>query len=487
MNHRNAAVSLLILAILSGCFAKPEKDVAAYRNILDMGVEGPVEPLAPGEPLTLIRALLLANQDNEALAVRGEDYVQALVGKQRAFAGFLPAISFEPSYTVVDNSDAPVRTDDSGSGRAVGTIGGFKVMGDTLRRFEAPLVARMNLFNGFRDKAALEAAVSRIEERRLLLLDAQAALLLDVARAYYEVLRLERLVDVIAKQLEAQLERVREARGREQAGVGKPLDIAQSEAQAAGTRVLLTQAQSDARNARTLLAYLIGAGEVTGPLRDDYQVPDEIADVAVLTERALAGREDLRAARYGIEAAQADVQNAIGQYYPSVTLNITGFLRRENFDEASKWNSALALNLPIFSAGLIEADVRDAWSRLRVAALNESQLRRRVEQDIRFRYEQWRTTTVKLREIGAQIRAAAEAYRQARAGLDAGTAIALDVLSAQDVLLQAELDQASEEFNRKVIYLDLLRTMGSLTLARAQEAARGATTRPATTVPTIVQ
>jgi outer membrane protein TolC len=118
---------------------------------------------------------------------------------------------------------------------------------------------------------------------------------------------------------------------------------------------------------------------------------------------------------------------------------------------------------------------------LRVAALNESLLRRQIEQDVRFRYEQWRTSNVKVREIGAQITAAAEAYRQATVGVGAGTAIPLEVLTAQDVLLRAELDQASEEFNRKVIYLDLLRTTGSLTLATAQRA--GAATRPATTQP----
>jgi outer membrane protein TolC len=443
-----------------------------------MGVEGPVEPLGPGEPLSLVRALLLANQDNEGLAVRGEDYVQALVNKKRAVAGFLPTIAFEPSYTVVDNADAPPREDEGGSGRAVGTIGGFKVVGDTLRRFEAPVTGTINLFNGFRDKAALEAAVSRIEERRLLLLDAQAVLLLDTARAYYDVLRLERLTNVISRQLELQQERVRDARAKVRAEVGKPLDVAQAEAQAAGTRVLLTQAESDARNARTLLAYLIGAREVSGRLADDFAVPAEVGEIEALVERAMRGREDLRAARFAIEAAEADVRNAIGQYYPSVTLDVTGFLRRENFDEASKWNAALAVNLPIFSAGLIEADVRDAWSRLRVAALNESLLRRQIEQDVRFRFEQWRTSNVKVREIGAQITAAAEAYRQATVGVGAGTAIPLEVLTAQDVLLRAELDQASEEFNRKVIYLDLLRTTGSLTLATAQRA--GAATRPAT-------
>ena len=46
------------------------------------------------------------------------------------------------------------------------------------------------------------------------------------------------------------------------------------------------------------------------------------------------------------------------------------FLSRRTFD-------------PIFSAGIIEADVRNAWSRLRQAALYESYLRRQVLRDVR--------------------------------------------------------------------------------------------------------
>ena len=62
---------------------------------------------------------------------------------------------------------------------------------------------------------------------------------------------------------------------------------------------------------------------------------------------------------------------AFSQYYPSVSLNFNAFLYRENFDDASKWTAVLSANLPIFTAGLIHADVRDAWSGLRQAALLE--------------------------------------------------------------------------------------------------------------------
>jgi outer membrane protein TolC len=236
-----------------------------------------------------------------------------------------------------------------------------------------------------------------------------------------------------------------------------------------------------------LLAFLIGAGEVSGPLRDEYDLPTDVGQLDALLPAAWSVREDYLAAQAAVQAAVQDVNGAIGQYYPSVTLNVTTYLFRENFADASKWNSLLSVNIPIFSAGVIEADVRAAWSRLRQSALEESLLRRQIEDEVRERYQNYQTSAGKLRELDAQIRAAAEAYRQARAGFDAGTAIFLDVLTAQDVLLNSQLELTTETFNQKVIYLDLLRATGRMKLANVGRAptrpTTGPTTRPATLPP----
>jgi outer membrane protein TolC len=199
-----------------------------------------------------------------------------------------------------------------------------------------------------------------------------------------------------------------------------------------------------------------------------------------LLDQAWAGREDYRAAQAVVEAAVYGVEAAIGQYYPSVTLNVAGYLFRENFADASKWNALLGVNLPIFSAGVIEADVRTAWSRLRQAAMEQSLLRRQVEEEVRERYQDLQTSAGKLRELDAQIRAAAEAYRQARAGFDAGTAIFLDVLAAQDTLLNSQLELTTETFTQKVAFLNLLRATGRLNMSLVRKAATRATTGPAT-------
>jgi outer membrane protein TolC len=475
-------VALALMFAAAGC-VNQHREIAKYRSILNEGLPSNVPPLEPGEELTLDRALLLANQDNENLMIRGEDFIQAMNDKDRAFAQFLPTIGLAPSYTITHNPNAgQTSTSANGVARPVGTSGGFKSAGRTLRRFEVPVNGSGNLFHGFRDLEALEAEDWTIEQQRQLMLDAQATLMLDVCQAYYQALLAERSIQVLTQSLGAQLERVRDAQGKINAGTGKPLDLAQAEAQAASTRVTVVQAQGDAANARNLLAFLIGVRQVTGPLRDDFVLPTQAVPIEELLSQAWTSREDYKAAQAAVEAATYNVQAAIGEYYPSVSLNVTGYLFRENFADASKWNTLLNVNLPIFSAGVIEADVRTSWSRLRQAALAQSLIRRQIREEVEQRYQNYVTSTDKLRELAAQIRAATEAYRQAKAGFDAGTAIYLEVLTAQNVLLDSELQVATEAYNQKVVFLDLLRTIGRIKSVTLQQ---NATTRP-TTGPTTV-
>ena len=67
--------------------------------------------------------------------------------------------------------------------------------------------------------------------------------------------------------------------------------------------------------------------------------------------RALANRQDLLAAQDAVREARYAVRAAIAEYYPSASLNVAGYLYREDYANASHWNGILSANLPIFSAG----------------------------------------------------------------------------------------------------------------------------------------
>ncbi len=119
-------------------------------------------------------------------------------------------------------------------------------------------------------------------------------------------------------------------------------------------------------------------------------------------------------------------------------------------------------NLPLFTAGAIKSDVRDAWSRLRQAALFESYLRREIEQGVRSAYDNLITSGTVLDELRQEVQASSDAYRQAVQLEKNGLAIPLDVLTAQNTLQNARLQYENEAFSRTIFYLDLVRATGDL-------------------------
>jgi outer membrane protein TolC len=455
-------VSLLALGAveLAGCRVDQEKEVAVYRRVLDADAAERPNRLAADEPLGLERALRLANHDNERLNIEGENYLQAIIAKKRLLAEFLPTVTFGPAVVVRD----PVSgAGGSGADRASTdvTAGGGYVD-----------------FNPVQNIQNVRGAGATVEQRRALLLDAKASLLIDVAQAFYQVLRSERQVGVLQNSLAVQEERVRDVEAQLDVGIGRPLDRAQAEAQAASTRVLVVQARGDVRNARSVLAFLIGAPGVGGALVDDFAVPNDIPTEADFRAAALGGRQDLAAARADVIAQRYGVDAAIAQHYPSVSLNLDYFVYRETAPAASLYTALLQANIPVFTAGRIHQDVRAAWSRFRQAKLDESLTRRRVLQDVEIAYQNLLTSDGRLKELRVQVGAAQEAFDQAADLVRAGRATNLERLIAQDQLLNAQLQLTSELFTRKVAYLNLRRASGILGLGVNRAATQPAASQP---------
>jgi outer membrane protein TolC len=428
------------LLCLAGCRIDQQAEIATYRSILDN--DQPAMAFVAGQALTLEDALALANQHNEMLNLRGEDYLQALIAKDRAAAAFQPTISLAPSY--VSRDRYPGSDPDSN------------------RYMDVPSQTNMNVFRGFGDLAAYRAAGTDILQRRALLLDAQANVLLDVADTYFQILRSEKSSQVLQSSLLTQEERVRDMRGRNAAGVARLLDLAQTEAQASQTRVTLLLAQNDVQNGRATLTRLLGVDVSASPLADERDTPTDIPPLPELLATAMANRQDLAAAAAAVESAKERVSVAMSHYYPSVTINFTYFLSRESMPNDSTWLALLSANFPIFSAGVIEADVRTAWSDLRQAALGESLTRKLVTEDVQIAFNNVQSARKRLDELQVQVRAAEEALRQADETYKAGLATNLERLTSQDQLLNAQLQLTFQTYQLKASHLRLLRATGRL-------------------------
>ena len=253
--------------------------------------------------------MALANQNNEQLGLRGEEYVQALIAKNRApRRSCRPSASSPPSPSSERHrqrlAPAPAR-----AARGIGrTTAGSRASIVELRRrrllataasIAAPLRSARRrqhqpLPRRVGDVANLQSAEAQIAQRRELLLDLQATVLLNVAQVYYQVLRSERSADVLQNTLAVQEARLEDVQQQFKNGLAIRLSVAQTQAQVDATRVGLIAGRSDVAQRPALLALLIGV-PVGGREADRKTSPPPASHdpLAEFEQRAVASRQDL--------------------------------------------------------------------------------------------------------------------------------------------------------------------------------------------------
>jgi len=446
---RLAIVCAAILA--AGCATDQNREIATYRRVIDGNKPSTVR-IAPDQVVTLTDAVMLAVQNEEQLSLQGENYLQALINKDKAFVNFLPTVSLSAGWNYQSNG---------------------AVLPHHSQSADASIPGQWNLFNGFRDYYNMKAADQTIEQQKQLIFDAEQTVLLDAAQTYYAVLTSEQSVDVLSNSLIAQQANVKTVAEQLRVGTAKRLDLAQAESQASQTRVLLLQAQADVKNGRAMLVYLVDAPILNNPLRDDFVAPTAVGPQEWWIADAEAGRQDLRAADAAVRAARYNVEVAFGQYYPSVAFNLGYELYERPFQPGTMWNTLLSFNVPIFTGGLIEAQVRQAWSQYRTAALTQEQLKRQIDQNVQIAYVNLDLAHAELTELQTQVVAARDEYYLALMLYKNGGGTYLNVQQAQATLLTTQLELTTEEFAQKTAYFNLLRTAGMLSYASLQS-----TTRP---------
>ena len=480
------------LALCAGC-VNQKKEMANYRKVLEGRTPPAVLVDYPrGQQLTLEAALLLANTGSEQLGIQGEAYLQSLIARDRAYSAFIPTISLAPTFSYqnrpLNHGSSLISTSGGTSGTGVGTTtgtgAGVTSTGSTATHsytaLDVPLNAKLNL-SPVRDVAAVEGAKFNIVAQRDTLLNLQATVLLETAQTYYNTLLAERSVEVLSNTAQYQDARVADMKNRMKAGIAQPLDVAQSEAQAAATRAQLITSQNSVRTNRAMLVYLTNANVREAKLVDRLKVPDALLPMSEALRIARASRLDIAAAAETVAAQQRNVQLALGEYFPSVTLNLNYYLSRQTFPTNVEWAGLLTANLPIFSGGTIEADVRNAWSLYRQAIYSEWQIIRQVRQNVETDWDNLDASRGRIHELQAEVDASQTALTQANERYGAGLAINLDVLNAESALLSSQLDLATEEFDYKIFYLDLLRDIGKLPLpANINSMASGNVYRPTT-------
>ena len=318
-----------------------------------------------------------------------------------------------------------------------------------------------------KNRAALAAATSEAEAARIEQSQARLALSTAIATAYIDLAREHADRDVIAAALDLRLATQKLVAHRVEIGLDTRAELKQADAAVPLARADLQAADEAIALTRHQIAALVGAGPDLGltlarPRLDRIQQ----TDIPSGTTTDLVGRRpDIAAARARVEATASRIKAARADFYPAITLGaLVGFqsLGLENLSKQDSLfgNVGPAISLPLFHGGAISGRYRGTRADYDEAVANYDRTILSAYREVADAVTSQRSVRERLVQSRQSLVDSEEAYSIARKRFEGGLSNYLNVLSAEQMLLQARRSVADLDARRFAIDIALVRALG---------------------------
>jgi len=316
---------------------------------------------------------------------------------------------------------------------------------------------------------SVRAAETRVEAGRSSLRNVEANLFTDVVAAYMDVIRDEAIVGLNQQNARVLGVNLQATRDRFEVGDLTRTDVAQSEA-----RLALANAQLRSAEARLITSrenYIRIVGTPPGTLETPPPLPNLPNDPQVAVTTALDNNPALEAAQRNSDATRYDINVARSARSPRVNvllggnyydyLGSYGAAAAQSLDQSGFGTTAgLSLSLPLFQGGRPAAQVRQAEARRSAAIETTTATERAVIAQTRSAYATWQSAQRVIESSQVAVDANRLSLEGVRAENSVGTRTILDILNAEQELLNAQVQLVTARRDAYVAGFALLASMG---------------------------
>ena len=391
--------------------------------------------------LTLDEARARALEASHRLAEARARESVALGALAAREAALLPTVSASAGYT---------RTNHVLEFVVPGPLGPLVVYPDVPDNYRSRVDLQWAVYTGGRTDVLEQAARAEASASAADIQTARADLRLEVSRTFWAVVTARAAVAVVEQALERSGVNVADARQRLNAGLVAPNEVASAEAQQARQRMLLVEARNQRDVAAAELARLVGL-DPSQPIEPvaDLQ-PDDAAPPSfdVLTREGLAQRPERKALELRITAA--DLQRAAAEAGKRPVITVGGgidyarpnpriFPRIDRWDDS--WDAGVAVTWSVWDGGRVDAEVAQAAGAATAVRARLREFDSVLAVEVRQRSLEIASGIAAVAAADEAVRAAAEARRVVGERYRAGVIAQGDVLDAELVLLQSQLDR----------------------------------------------
>lgn len=290
-------------------------------------------------------------------------------------------------------------------------------------------------------------------------------LIATIANSYYTLLLLDKQLVISERTASLWKENVQAMRALKKAGLTNEAAVAQSEANCLTVEASLLTLRKQINEMENSLSTLLGKapqGMERGNL-DEQAFPQTLSAGVPLT--LLGNRPDVRQAEYSLAQAFYATNGARSAFYPNITLSgVAGWTNNGGGMIANPGGLLLqaigSLTQPLFNRGANIAQLKIAKAQQEEASLAFQQSLLNAGSEVNNALTQWQTARGRITLADQQIAALQKAVKSTQLLMNYGNTTYLEVLTAQQGLLQAELSQAADRFDEIQGVINLYHALG---------------------------
>ena len=325
------------------------------------------------------------------------------------------------------------------------------------------LIASLLLYDFGATQFSVEAAKETVLATRASLVSIEQQILLRAVSAYMGVIQAQELVSLRENNLRLLTQELRAARDRFEVGEVTRTDVALAEAQLAQARSGLAGAQGDLISAKAF--YKVAVGRDPGRLSPAPKLPSISNSIQNAKALAVRRHPDILAVQHQVAAAELLIRSSEARMQPQVSLQGSLGLT-ETFDsQASSRNGTVGLQIgqTLYQGGALSAGVRKNQAQRDAQRGNLYVVVKDVERAVSDAYAGLASARAQIEASQRQVSAASIAFQGVREEAALGARTTLDVLDAEQSLLDAQSSSVTAQTQIYVAAYSVLQATGQLT------------------------
>lgn len=433
---------LLLTAMLlglSGCAlykqyeSTSEAPVALMGEGVEAGESMAVVPWRTFFPDAQLQALIEEGlEHNSNLKISALNIEIAEVSLQTARLAWLPSLNLTPS---------------------------FQYQGSASYNVGAGLQWDLDFFGGISSRRRqAQALLAQVKDEKTAV---QTRLVADIAKGYHMLQMQDRQLDLMDQAIVLWEQSLDIQRTLMENGKAYSTSVNQMEASLLGVRAQRADLANDIRDTENALCVLLGRtpGHVEREPMAHFVLPVEVG--LGLPGDLLRNRADIRAAEHGIEKAYYVQQEALSNFFPKITLDGNIGLAGVIGSPAGLAYSAIAsLAQPLFNQGRVRGNYKAAQIRQEQAREQFIGTVLKAGSEVNSLIADCETAAHKAEIFSRQIDVLQKAFDGTHELMKNGKANYLEVITAQEAFLKAQLSEVANTFNGNQAIINLYIALG---------------------------